>query len=180
LIDSEGYVFCQKLKAEGLKKVIAASQCINQLSENVLTQTKEFATKRLLHLNKLQHADMNGKFVSPDFIVRHAALGANITNAAADLAFTSVLSTALEITSNIFEKAGKRNKDLEGGVKVQKVAKNIALTLEVATLLATQNYLLAIVVVASKLTVPALNKLDEFALEHGQDWKTKSGGVYVR
>lgn len=180
MINSDGFMFCQKLKTEGLKRILAASECIHKINENVLDRAEELKTKGLLHLNKIQHADANGKFVSPDFVIRHAAFGANITNAVFDLSFTSVLSTSLEVTTKIFEKAEEKNKILEGGAKVQKMAKNMALTLELATLFSTQNYLLATVVLASKVVVPALKKLDEFALEHGQDWKTKTGGLYVR
>jgi len=179
LIDSEGYVFCQKLTAEGTKRILAASQCIQKLSTNVLVRPKELAVKGLLTLNKVQHEPILGKLPDPDFVIRHAALGVNIANLAVDHTFVPVLSAVLEGTSKVFEAKAKKNKDLEAGAILEDSCARLAEVSEV-TLLWLANPHLAILVSVAKLAGPVLDKLDSFALEHGQDWKTKTGGVYAR
>lgn len=179
LINSEGYIFCQKLKAESLKIILAASSCVRELTENALSRSEELLEKGLLNLNKIQHWDANGKVPSPDFIIRHAALGANIGNFMVDHETVPAIALVLETTSKFFGLAAKRNKDFEGGAKVQEIISRIAEIGEMAILVRT-NASLALIVVTAKLASPVLDKLDKFALEHGQDWRTKTGGTYAR
>lgn len=179
MINSDGYVFCQKLKTEGLKKILAASECIHKMSENVVTRAEELKTKGLLHLNKIQHADANGKFISLDFAIRKAALGFNIASFLVAPDQLSATSLALEGTSEGLEYLAKKDQDLTPGAEVQKKVSRFLQTAEILTLLYS-NLPLATIVIASKLVKPALDSLDKFAFEHGQDWKTKTGGLYER
>lgn len=179
MIDSEGYVFCQKLTAEGMKRILAASQCIQKLSTNVLVWTKEISVKGLLTLNKVQHEPILGKLPNTDFVIRHAALGADLGSFLLSPDKIAALAAVMEGTSEIFEYFAKKDKELNGGRMVQKAISRAVQGIELGFLWLHNPPLAAIVSVA-KIAAPALEKLDRFALEHGQDWRTKTGGVYVR
>ena len=203
MIDSEGYVFCQKLKAEGLKrilaasgcinelgarilinkKVLAASRCIDKLSENalrVLNKAKEVGAQGLLHLNKFQHADANGHFFSPDRILRKIADGLDFSSLLVNPGRGSLLEKTIGETEKAFDHFAKKDNDLIAGATLQKNIVDGLIMAEACELLNKHNYSLATLILAPKLINEALNFLDNFALEHGQDWRTKTGGVYVR
>lgn len=178
MIDSEGYVFCQKLKAEGLKRILAASDCIGKIGENVLSWTKELKTKGLLRLNKIQHWDANGRTKPLDFFIKRSAIGIIAASYIVDRSILSSTALLIEGVSEGMNILSKKNKDL---IPAAKLEERIKMTLKITeyAVLAISNPHLAVMVFMAHLATPALEKLDKFALEHGQDWRTKTGGLYT-
>jgi hypothetical protein len=198
-----------------MKRILAASQCIQKLSANVLERSKELTVKGLLTLNKVQHEPI-GKFRDPDYknwwtpdsrtpdsIMRKAALIMQFVLFPFDPGLIGASTLSLDSGSKLLEVAeGKvKNSTPPSGTimlgqdpsfdcvqelacvqKTKNAYKKVVplATIAEMTFLAFYRPDLFCVALAAKLVEPALNKLDQFAMEHGQDWKTRTGGVYVR
>lgn len=148
-------------ESEGIKRILKASECIQKLTSKVLDKVKEIE-------------------LTPEFYGKCLAFGLVTANFIVDPSGITAFSTILDITSSGFEFAAKKDKDLEGGAKIQAKIENVAFVLEVGTLLLTQNYPLLAVVIGSKVAVPAINKLSNFMSENIYNLNTKSGASYVR
>ena len=159
MIDSEGYVFCQKLKSEGINRIHGASACVHKLTNNVLARVREIE-------------------ISPYFFAKCLPPGVLVGSFFSNPSQPAAMAGLLEATSLTFEHAAKKDKDLELGANFLSKISLVASALELGTLYreSNGNHGLFLVVLTAKLLPPMLN---HYALKHNRSSTIGNGELHA-